>query len=707
MGIGKKIAIAVGMVAVAVAAVVPAALAGVVNSNHDIVFKMTYSGSAAKGGACSFCHIPHKAGGDKLWASSYASGTGWRTELIAQLCYTCHSIATYNSADVNPFETTNGHHGRTVATLTGFGDIDTLPGSVALDAAGVDLKCTSCHDVHNNDNRPFIRFMGAAGTFNFSAHCLTCHPQRGNTIGQETANIVANASSVNFSQHPTDQTLGNTGDTDEAFGTISTAFSLVVAQGAGTSDWNLGGHRNDGSAGGNMTCATCHAVHGNETSVFTALDGATQLTSPVNGYGALTVLNPDPSTTSAAMCVGCHANDATMGPGTTGITHPIDRATSAWRIGGTALGAGFPTGGPGKWSSDGRLVCQSCHDMHYGQPGTSLLRGNIDAPTATSNKNCNACHAGTTLANHHPSAVPNSTKPTPLTRTTAFNWTNYGLGTAGPAMPLVAGNITCGTCHGGATSKAHNNAAWPGVSSLNAGSDMCVECHSTNPSQYTTTVGIGTGSPTLMQASHYVGEIATVGYKRTVAFGSNAANIPKYAAAGTNGSIICESCHTLKLTNTSSNNTVQAGVVRANVKLLLERNGNLNSVYNTSITGTNADMCTGCHGASPTGGNAGAGTKTHPTISMGMTVAATTAIADKVDLTPGDVSLLAGDLVNCESCHRPHDAAAGSGALILEGAGTNSTKLAGGGTDIFDRATLNGGANYTEEASFCNYCHNI
>lgn len=702
MNMGKKLAIGAAFAAMAVFAVAPA-FAGVVSSNHDMIFKYGYTAAAAKAGACSFCHIPHKAGGDKLWAAATTTGTGWRSEVISNLCYSCHGTGTtYAGAlELNPFGTSN-KHGRTVANLTGSGDIASLAGVALLSGDG-NLKCTSCHDVHSNDSRPFIKFV-PAGTFAFEAHCKTCHVNRANTVGQETANVVNG-----FSQHPTGQVLGNTGDTDEGFqGTIAAQFTIVGgANGAGVGAWNLGGHRSDNTTTGNMTCATCHAVHGNETAVYTAADGATEVaTENTNGFNNLAVLSTAPTTVSAAICTGCHTSAMPVGPGTLGFSHPVNTVSTTWQV---SLPARPIVVGM-KWGANSGdvIVCQSCHDMHYAAANTSLLRGTIDAPPATSNSNCNACHANSTMPNHHPAGIAYTGAASPVTHTTAYNWTGYAFGTAGPAYVFAAGNLmTCGTCHG---AQAHNNAgSFPGLVGLNTTSEMCVDCHSTNPSQYTATANVTTQSATVaMGASHYVGPVVTAGYARTAAWQTTGLT-SKYVGAQTH--IICESCHTLKLSGTisgptTSDNTVRGTAVRANVGLLLERNGNNRTVYNTSNTGTAADMCTGCHGGSPTGGTAAAGTATHPTISMGMTVAATAGIQAKVTANINSVSLTAGNLVNCESCHRPHDAAAGSGALILESVGTTSTKVAGGAaTILFNRATGNSGAGYAEEATFCNFCH--
>jgi len=718
MNMIKRMGIAIGIAAVAVMTLAPLAMAGIVSSDHDMIFKNTYSGANAKAGTCSFCHIPHKAGGAKLWSSIPEVGTGWRAETVSQLCYSCHGYATYLGAnELNPFE--DAAHGRTVATLTGYGDATTTElstGGVPLSAGDSNLKCTSCHDVHNNDTRPFIRF-GTAGTFAFNTFCEKCHIHRANAIGQETANIVPNASSVNYSQHPTDQLLATSGDNAVGFGTIAGQFNVIPAASfaqpgvAGVHGWNLGGHRTDGTAAGNIGCSTCHAVHGNETTDFaSATDGGTPV-SPANPptYYAMAVLNPNPGTSNAAICVGCHTATMPIGPGVGGTSHPIGTLSAAWTITGVDPAA-LTTSMGAKWGSSAGsyvLVCQSCHKMHYAATNTSLLRGTIDSPTPTSNSNCNACHAASTQGNHHPAGVVYSGIASPVTQTTAMTWSTFTKGTAGQAYEFAAGNVmTCATCHAGAA-QAHNNASgFPALAGFNDSSEMCFDCHTENPSTYTANSHPGTLEAGITDTSHYVGTIQTSTYKRTAAWTNT--RLSKWGDAG--AAIICESCHTLKfrgIVPAISSNVAVANAVKGSVGLLLEASGNNNTAYHAVATDTNGtDLCTGCHGGQPTGGSTGGGgTATHPAVSTGYAGPVPAAITTRMGtMAAGTVTLnsAATPVTNCESCHRPHDAAQGSGALILEGiTATGSNKV------FNDRATANGGANYANETDFCNMCHNF
>lgn len=738
-----KFGLAIGLAAVVAIVIAPMAMAGVVGSNHDMTFKYT---GQMKSGACSHCHIPHKAGGAKLWAITVTQGTtGWQSETISQLCYTCHGTLTYTGArEENPFGATN-KHARSVANLTSFlpaPDVTALPAEVAaVLSSDTDLKCTTCHDVHSNDHRPFIRWETAVG-YQFGEHCKKCHLRRANSNTTGTPMRGTNNYSVNgYSQHPTETQLANT--TRAAFIPSNADFNQNPgAVGIAVSNFNLGGHRSEGTAvfiGGNMTCSTCHAVHGNETDVYSAADGSSIVTSANLGYNHLTVRSTEPTATApfvAPICIGCHFNtmDAAgvgAGPGlqtTTSYSHPIGTQRINWVFPTLDTSVGYKWGG-----ANDAIVCQSCHDIHYGQPRTSLLYGTIDAPSTTSNRNCLNCHTFGTMVHHPTDVVPpaamvtawtKSTAPIawgpPLVRTTAGNvpYTTF-------TNPLGGSNIIkCATCH--YQTGAHNNTGpFNDLQVSFPNSEICVDCHSFNPSVHTTVYsGFSSAVPNsniTANASHYIGNIATPGYRRTSAWPTTGYS-SKYATTGTGlnattGAIICQSCHTLKMTGgngtgpTITLNDAHANHVRASVSLMIETAGNRSEDYAPA-----ADLCTGCHGAQPAGGSGttSGGTQTHPTVSNNMTPIGDAVLSAKITATwtaQGSVSKTAGGLLSCESCHRPHDAANGSGALILEGAGSASNKFSGTGTLIFDRTGYNGtggnaGLRYTEEATFCNMCHN-
>jgi hypothetical protein len=712
MSFGKKLFVVLAGAAVAALCLAPVAMAAVQGSNHD----MTVARFAAsqKAGACSYCHIPHKAAGAKLWPSAPVTGMAlnWANEPISLLCWSCHlNGSTYTTAQqVNPFQ--NASHQRTVGTLTGWGDIASLPTDVPVSSTTTSLKCTSCHNVHDNSNRPFIRFVTTGvGTYQFDLHCIKCHPNRVNA-GQTTLNTVATGVG-NVSQHPTGKVYSDTGIGGTGFNPL-VAINAVFTQNPGAAanpseaGYNLGGHLSLGTTG-NMTCATCHLVHGNETLTYSQADGASVVATPITQFNVLVFANPAPATTSGT-CQSCHSFSAQAGPGlSTMYSHPINTVSTAWSVAVNTLA----TAPQSQWGSSGGnavIVCQSCHNMHYGLPASSILTGSLDAPAASSNSNCDWCHSGTqSMAGHHPTGpvTPGTDYVTGarthlLTEPIAWSTRTPAVGT-GPAYQFPGGNMTCGTCH---AARAHNNVgSFPGLVGLNAGSEMCVDCHSFNPSTYTSVVKVNNASSpqssTVTEpATHFVGTIATANYRRTANWSSGAPS--KWGNANT--TIICESCHTLRtsqsgVTPRSSNNSLSSNGtnLRTAVGLLVEVSGNDLSTYDGTASATwpktgTVDMCTGCHGAS---GVSAAGS-THPVISN-MTVNATAAVIAKIDRFLGTVSHTNNTRVNCESCHRPHDAAAGSGALILESCDTNSTKT------VWQRVV---DAGYTNEAVFCNQCHN-
>jgi hypothetical protein len=119
------------------------------------------------------------------------------------------------------------------------------------------------------------------------------------------------------------------------------------------------------------------------------------------------------------------------------------------------------------------------------------------------------------------------------------------------------------------------------------------------------------------------------------------------------------------------------------VGLLLSAAGN----NATDASGTANDyLCTACHGSAPGGGN------THPvlpvyTTNMSNIVGSNAGAANNFVTHVGDNtgSSTTGD-INCESCHRPHDADTEGSTYILEAAG----------------GTL---GTYIDEAVLCSSCH--
>lgn len=681
------------LIALAIVTSLPVlALAAVNNTAHDIdAYTGTggYSGvpPATTGGTCSYCHLPHKAVGARLWPTAGTSGTGnWLSsanKVTPKLCNSCHNTSsTYALAQtVRPFEDTS--HQSTVSNMTAWSD-PALTADVRVDNTA-NLECTSCHDVHSNTYRPFLAWTTSTDIYE---NCAKCHSGRPNN----TPNLgTANAGG----QHPTNSTATDV-TTMNFLATIDPAFTVAMGTSPGTASstsWNLGGHY---GAASTVRCQTCHNVHGTETVV-----------APNN----LLAINND--NVASNLCQGCHEAN----PGATGTaTHPINILPAAWTV---------TISPPAQWpfGTTGALVCSSCHDMHYASPNSSLFRRNgatTDAGAAalsTYGAFCAACHTTSSPTNwvHHPvGTVTGGTnlraQPIASSATIAqVNWNTRTWSAAGPNYDFTGTSgtqMTCATCHSGGNAKAHNNTgSFPGLIGTVTESEMCVDCHSFNPSTY-----LQTKRGTTHTMSHFVGAIATAGYKKTTAFGNS--QIPgtaiKYGTdSSPNGDIICESCHGLKrnasyaasavkqISNNTGTNPAKAADVADNVSLLLERSGNAN----TDTTAANY-LCTACHGTAPGGGS------THPTLptmattaSAGLVTTVTSAGAN-TGVAGGRATLNnATDLrVNCESCHRPHNATSGTGALILESQVTTPASA----KPAFE---LSSGASYMNQEGLCTRCH--
>lgn len=149
---------------------------------------------------------------------------------------------------------------------------------------------------------------------------------------------------------------------------------------------------------------------------------------------------------------------------------------------------------PGQPRMASRL-CLSCHDgvnastvVHGFARSTKhqLVVGPDGAlPDTTSNPNCEKCHTnfytsnrrtlvlGTDLRNDHPISMP---YPTPAQDPAYKTPTDAQKGWGGAApndVKLYAGYVECGSCH-----DVHSNDFSPFLRKSNAGSAVCLTCHS-------------------------------------------------------------------------------------------------------------------------------------------------------------------------------------------------------------------------------------
>lgn len=687
-------------------AIAPPAFAGIGGSRHDMTNATVgtkYAASLAtfdKYGSCSACHIPHGAGGARLFPKSVsAPGTGF----FGPLCQTCHDTSVATHTDLNTNSTVlNAAHGLSITTLTALGTHQTVATS-GLDYTGSpspaepiisagSIECLSCHDVHNqNSFRPFL----AVSLDNL---CESCHSNRVNNSAATTG--WSNNAGGSGATHPAGPVFtGDLGGIATPVASNSPIYNLatrltqnpdVAPLGSTWTDtiWNSGMHLSgQGAFGtGGVDCVTCHTVHWDENDA-TPNNGTSYLASVDDGA---------PTAVNNQFCEYCHRGTAVAGytapagvypnPGATSYTHPNDgysggnatilNVSYAWQpsVSSPLAGTGTST-----------LVCTSCHGIH---PQSATSQTQLNTPVllnyGAAGSVCNACH----------------------TQTGAYAATFYHhpVGTGVYATSgNTAGNVTCAggnvglgvnACHGsgGGTANggwmAHNRTSALG----NPGTTLsvkCMNCHSNNPSNYTvTTPYTASGS-----ASHFVGDAeaatwangrstevssGTIRYANAGTSAAGTANTTNWSGSGlpsyfgTNASTItCESCHRLAAGN------IRSGDGATN--MLVE-------VVGSAVDGgdppyayaTSPYLCSGCH-LIPGG--------THP-------LAAATPSAYAIGAAGRGLSYTAAGL-NCESCHSTHDAATTSGSYILDGttAGTYGT---GVGMDV--EPTID----YT---LFCAVCH--
>jgi len=280
--------------------------AGVVGTPHDV----TSHASLKAQGTCSVCHIPHKATGDRLWASTQ-SGANTSFGAVGQLCSACHvgagaygtTLFQASLAEYYVYDTYSHALAVNQYVLTGTADDVALSGlpyatNTTVDpidrgtAATNTIQCTTCHNVHDNAaNRPFLRV-------NIKDLCIQCHLQRGwsgsawlGAGGAIGAWATSNLGNANPGSHPVGTNI--TGEMDASASTINgstitgdspiIAFTSVWMQlfdnptGAldatyadSTGVWNLGRHTATSITGnvpgtginGGVVCVSCHAIHG-------------------------------------------------------------------------------------------------------------------------------------------------------------------------------------------------------------------------------------------------------------------------------------------------------------------------------------------------------------------------------------------------------------------------------------------------------------
>lgn len=708
--------------------------------------------SLATQGACSACHIPHKAAGKRLWPSNMAAGETLERGEVGSLCGYCHdpdsgvvpSAKTFFPfKDKPPIGALTHGIDKTIAP-DGEADLDqTLP-YIATAA----MQCTSCHNVHDNTNVPFLQR-------DIDVLCASCHPYRQFVGGVEQATPAgawgayygsttnADHANGNPGSHPVGTDVWTDSSTHQYGGASTNDSPINIAQinvfqydASGATRWSLGPHTINGAAalaaGTGMGCVTCHMVHGRDSQ-----DHLTQA-SPVED---LLVVNQGSAgghgngegMANNALCELCHRGTAVApgyaagagifaNPGATSYTHPVDDYYPGADANVTAIPAGWPLGVGGVL--DPAIICESCHIPH---PLAAMDGDNNQTdPVVATNTHilrnadldiCADCHTAA-VPDHHPIGAG-------LMDGTLFDDDVIG---------DADNDMECSDCHNGAG--AHN---WSSVGAVGLDPDWeptdngratdteaarfnvvaskeCQDCHNAD-NRMSPTRGADTGEyqGTQGDASHYLGDFASGTWAH---FGGNlggsfvtepwpSTGWSRFGGTAGASLFVCESCHELE---PGKNVTATA--------LLLE-------AYTEGAAESRNALCEGCHSqnATPTGAP-------HPMTTMDITKAQAVArgtttlittggawspanvngtFADMAGAPLGNTTYPANDEMNCDSCHQPHNADSNSGTYILEtsAAGTEVTGTPDGSMTLYGKTWPNFEyvAAPMDYHLFCNLCH--
>jgi predicted CXXCH cytochrome family protein len=590
-------------------------------SPHDVIAQeYDSSKTGTNQDRCNRCHLPVPTSGPSLLQQIPPVLSGYTASTL--LCFSCHDGTTIVSPEVDASAT--AFHPRSHSMGLSAGSA-TLPEDLALPHAhGARQECVTCHDPHTNNARPFLRT-------GMDELCILCHPGQIGGVARGKENLVGN--------HPMGADLVKAARREVPIAVdapLRVPFPASYPQRKGKSStrthWDLGGHLGSGDTGA-VGCVTCHAVHGDE------------LAPPKEFLLALDPVNVEAN----VFCEACHRGSRgdekpappypNPGATTTGRTyHPVDDDLANGD--GRLVAIREPSAWPFGQGSPRRLVCTTCHRTHGAWERTPLLRRPTTAATF-----CEECHAEVP-EQHHPLAAESTGRcierlPGP----------EYGEG---------RGIVGCELCH-----RAHNagfdaekTAAReldfvPLLRDNQLTDQLCSRCHPPdNPTCGKKPEGL---------ASHFVGDSTlpetygnvTPPMRRTPWPESG---LPSLYGGETQKVMLCLSCHTFRKGAVVSGDAGKS-------RFLLARSGN--NVEWAEDEGIY--LCTGCHTANP-------GTTKNETDKKGHSHPSMAADILKLGRPPDPpTTATINGHINCDSCHRPHEAVTKGAYYILEVVASENT----------------------------------
>ena len=560
---------------------------------------------------CSSCHNPHDNANNQFLrdepyndAPTIQVAANDATADTSQFCNNCHQGRAKQASRNGTAATLDGNHpvGSAVVDSRAYGTAGTvdmlkLPYNEVIDntVTGPDVLgghlssyatggaiCNTCHMPHGAAGSFVLATTNSAAGTGYNSLCEDCH-----TADPSLRFNVARAT------HPVN---AGTGDGNTALGPIN-----II-------DWvftnNLTGSQQGTLGNGEVICLSCHAPHQAE--------------------GTTPILREELQNADGSICNDCHGS-APVG----GANHPagdVAEAEITNEDGGVwPNNDGLPLGG----STGTRVVCDTCHAAHDGDPAASyLLR--IDS---TSSQLCNGCHT----------QVDN----------TATDWT----GAVTAFVPFVDGG------------------------------------DSANPSSYIENQNyagnVSGGNLVLHEGTHAssrtIGAVAlAAGYDTVLTAASTRAT--RYPA----GVIICQSCHIVHGADAAGGWHGTAGsenilaVENGNTGTRTGTDGGAGA-----YDATDDAICSACHAG---GTNPVAPDGTHPVQAWFVTrtsnAVVNTGAGSYADVQPPTAtSDYNGAVMTCESCHAPHAAVTSMGSFILEG-GTSDAATGGTRPNVRNRDIL-------------------
>ena len=583
------------------------AFAGIEGSPHDLIaqgYDVTKVSILQE--RCSRCHLPSSSALQSILPAvpPVLSRAYGASSLV---CFSCHDGTTIVSPEVDASLTAfhPASHGYDLAGYEGvFGETAGLP---YLESKR--MECVTCHDPHDNSHRPMLRV-------DINGICLICHSPR-SEFGLSDRNTTGN--------HPQGADPAKLARKDVPLKLapgFKTPFPAPYPPADGHESvgthWDLGGHLSSGGEG-TIVCVTCHAVHGDEQAPPTP-----------------DLLAVDPVRREAdLLCEGCHAGERgddqaapprpNPGGTKTGRTyHPTDNDQSNGT--GLIIETRAPEGWPLGSGVTSPILCSTCHRAHGALERTPLLRRPPENVSF-----CEVCHDRMPLEYHH-TALGDGTGPC--------------AGRIAKSLLNPLGRLSCDLCH-----RAHNAGLGterereytPLLRDKRLSDDSCLRCHPAgNP-----TCGVRPD----YQASHFLGDpTLTETYQDTA---------PPYqllpwpestlssSYGGDKGQVMtCLSCHSFRPGVVVSGDGGKA-------RHLLARSGNPVEWGEDPLV----YLCTGCHSVAP-GTGRGAKGHTHPLMK-----AQIENLGHPAELP---ITTTPSGRLNCDSCHRPHEAKTAGGYYILE-----------------------------------------